>query len=107
MDTTATINLMNITKSEQAHIVRHNSRDNQTYENQDIDLSKSHLNVYKKYNDEDELLKNHYQDYIDERNGKLDDDFSDKKISLEQYTTRKQTLGQYLQGSNETKEKKA
>lgn len=107
MDTTATINLQSITKSEQAHIVRHNARDNQTYDNQDIDPSKSKLNVYKKYNDEDELLKNHYQDYINERNAKLDDDFSDKKISLEQYTKRKQTLEQYLNGSNGTKEKKA
>lgn len=107
MDTTATLNLQPVTKSEQAHIVRHNSRENQTYENQDIDITKSHLNVYKQYHDEQELLNDQYKNYIDARNAKLERDFNAGKISLEQYTSRKQTVKEYLNGSNGSKQKKA
>lgn len=107
MDTTATLNLQPVTKTEQAHIVRHNARDNENYENKDIDITKSHENVVIKYHDEQELLNDQYKDYIDERNKKLERDFDENKISLEQYTSRKQTVKEYLNGSNGSKQKKA
>lgn len=107
MDTTATLNLQPVTKTEQAHIVRHNSRENENYENKDIDITKSRENVVIKYHDEQELLNDQYKDYIDERNKKLERDFDENKISLEQYTSRKQTVKEYLNGSNGSKQKKA
>lgn len=107
MDTTATLNLQPITKTEQAHIVRHNARENENYENKDIDITKSRENVVIKYHDEQELLNDQYKDYIDERNKKLERDFDENKISLEQYTSRKQTVKEYLNGSNGSKQKKA
>lgn len=107
MDTTATLNLQPVTKTEQAHIVRHNARDNENYENKDIDITKSHENVVIKYHDEQELLNDQYKDYIDERNKKLERDFDENKISLDQYTSRKQTVKEYLNGSNGSKQKKA
>ncbi|MGJ4030111.1 hypothetical protein ACLOEU_09870 [Limosilactobacillus fermentum] len=107
MDTTATLNLQPVTKTEQAHIVRHNARENENYENKDIDITKSHENVVIKYHDEQELLNDQYKDYIDSRNAKLERDFDENKISLEQYTARKQTVKEYLNGSNGSKQKKA
>lgn len=108
MDTTATLNLQPVTKTEQAHIVRHNARENENYENRDIDITKSHENVTIKYHDEQELLNDQYKDYIDSRNAKLERDFDENKISLEQYTARKQTVKEYLNGSNDgSKQKKA
>lgn len=107
MEATATINLQAMTQSEVTHIDRHNDRENDHYSNDQIIADDTELNTYISMHDENALLERQYGEYIDERNKKLERDYEAGKISTQQYTTRKQTVQEYINGSNGSKQKKA
>lgn len=108
MEVTATIDLRPATSSEVGAYDRHVEHDpNENHANKMIVKSDRELNVYHVLNDENQVLKEQYGDYLAERNAKLENDFKAGKISTDQYTSRKQTVQEYVNGSNGSKEKKA
>lgn len=108
MEATSTIDMRPATSSEMRAYTRHVAHDpNETHANKMIVESDRELNRYHVINDEGTALNDQYKNYIDSRNAKLERDFNEKKISLEQYTSRKQSVREYVNGSNGSKEKKA
>ncbi|MFT8707646.1 MAG: hypothetical protein ABF777_10665 [Liquorilactobacillus satsumensis] len=108
MEATSTIDMRPATSSEMRAYTRHVAHDpNETHANKMIVESDRELNRYHVINDEGTALNDQYKNYIDSRNAKLERDFNENKISLEQYTSRKQSVREYVNGSNGSKEKKA
>lgn len=108
MEATSTIDMRPATSSEMRAYTRHIEHDpNETHANKMIVESDRELNRYHVINDEKTALNDQYKNYIDSRNAKLERDFNENKISLEQYTSRKQSVDEYIRGSNGSKEKKA
>lgn len=108
MEATSTIDMRPATSSEMRAYDRHIEHDpNETHANKMIVESDRNLNRYHVINDEKTALNDQYKNYIDSRNAKLERDFNENKISLEQYTSRKQSVREYVNGSNGSKEKKA
>lgn len=107
MEATATINLQAMTQSNVTHIDRHNNRENDHYSNDQIIADDTELNTHISVHDENVLLERQYGGYIDKRNNKLERDYEAGKISTQQYTSRKQNVQEYINGSNGSKQKKA
>lgn len=107
MEATSTIDLRPATSSEMGAYDRHVEHDPaENHDNKMIVQSDRDLNNYHVINDENSALKDQYGNYLAERNAKLEIDFKSNKISSEQYTSRKQSVQEYVHGSNGSKEKK-
>lgn len=108
MEATSTIDLRPATSSEMRAYDRHVEHDPaENHDNKMIVQSDRELNVYHQLADENDALEDQYGSYLAERDAKLESDFKAGKISTDQYTSRKQTVQEYVNGSNGSKEKKA
>lgn len=108
MEMTATFHMQPSTKKAVGAGAKHNEHSEETeHENDQLVKEDHELNRHVELASLDEVLHAQYDDYLKQRNDKLADDCYNGKISQEQYSTRSQSLNEYLAGSNGTKPKKA
>ena len=107
MEMTMTTDLKSATKSQVAAVQRHVEHDpDVNHENIQIVPEDTELNTYHRLYDDDEVLQQHYGKWIDDRNAKNEEDFKNGKITAERYVERKQTVQQFISGSNGSQPKK-
>lgn len=108
MEITMTTDLQPATKSQVAAVQRHVEHDpNEDHKNDQIVSSDTELNTFHRLYDDDDVLQQHYGKWIDERNAKNEADFKNGKITAVRYEERKQTVQEFIAGSNGSKPKKA